>query len=83
MTEIEKIACDFSFRGWPPDLWLSPLDVRRELNRDDTEIVSYWWGLFAPGRLDRVLESSLVHQVLSPSGPSNAPDGPRTNDSKD
>jgi hypothetical protein len=62
MTEIEKIACDFSFGGWPPELWDPPrkgsLQICGELNRDDEpEVVSFRWGECAPGRLDRVLES--------------------------
>jgi hypothetical protein len=60
--EIEKCACDFSFRGWPPESWdrirQHTARIQEELNRGrEVQMLSYRWGEFAPGRLDRVLES--------------------------
>jgi hypothetical protein len=59
--QIIKATCDFSFGGWPPELWQSPrrgsLHIQGELNRDDEiEVVAFHWGECAPGRLDRVSE---------------------------
>ncbi len=66
MTEIEKVACDFTFRGWPPELWLSPLDVRRELNRDDIGRTEDLGGRKTEdGRL-RTEENSSYSSVLIP-----------------
>ena len=69
-SQIVKTACDFSFRGWPPELWDPPyrgsLRSSGELNRDDeVEIVQYRWGECAPGRLDRVLEMLASAQAAA------------------
>ena len=80
MTEISKVPCNFSFGGWPPELWDPPrqgsLQIRGELNREDivaraeeggrkkeeilsSDLILHSSDLptYAPGRLDRVLES--------------------------
>ena len=61
MKEIEKVACDFSFGGWPPELWDPPrkgsLQIRGELNRDI--------GRTEDGRL-RTEENSSPSSVLIP-----------------
>jgi hypothetical protein len=61
-SEIEKCACDFSFQGWPPEIWAMlkkhTLDIQEELNRGrEAQMLSHQWGKFAPGRVDRIMES--------------------------